>query len=48
VEKYNCQLLPALPKASYRLVSHLLTQGPEENSYNNIKAVLLSHHEQSN
>jgi hypothetical protein len=43
VDKY-CHLLLALPKASYRLVSHLVTQVPEDDSYENVKAVLLSHH----
>jgi hypothetical protein len=43
VDKY-CHLLLALPKASYRLVSHLVTQVPKDDSYENVKAVLLSHH----
>jgi hypothetical protein len=43
LDKY-CHLLLALPKASYRLVSHLVTQAPEDDSYDAIKAVLLSHH----
>jgi hypothetical protein len=40
----NCHLLLALPKASYRLVSHLVTQVPEDDSYENVKAVPFSHH----
>jgi hypothetical protein len=43
IDKY-CHLLLALPKSSYRLVSHLVTQAPGEDSYANMKAVLLSHH----
>jgi hypothetical protein len=46
VDKF-CHVLTALPKTSYRMISHLVTQAPAEDSYNQLKAALLSHHELS-
>jgi hypothetical protein len=46
VDKF-CHVLTALPKTSYRLISHLVTQEPAEDSYTQLKAALLSHHELS-
>jgi hypothetical protein len=42
-----CHVLMALPKNSYRMISHLVTQAPAEDSYDQMKAALLSHHELS-
>jgi hypothetical protein len=42
-----CHVLLALPKTSYRMTAHLVTQAPEDNSYDQMKAALLSHHELS-
>jgi hypothetical protein len=46
IDKF-CHMLMALPKASYRMVSHLVTQAPMEETYGQLKAALLSHHELS-
>jgi hypothetical protein len=46
IDKF-CHVLMALPKASYRMVSHLVTQAPTEDTYEQLKAALMSHHELS-
>jgi hypothetical protein len=46
VDKF-CHVLTSLLKTSYRLIAHLVTQAPAEDSYMQLKAALLSHHELS-
>jgi hypothetical protein len=46
IDKF-CHVLMALPKTSYRMIAHLVTQAPPEDSYDQMKAALLSHHELS-
>jgi hypothetical protein len=46
IDKF-CHMLMALPKTSYRMISHLVTQSPAEDSYVQLKATLMSHHELS-
>jgi hypothetical protein len=46
IDKF-CHVLMALPKTSYRMVTHLVTQTPAEDSYDQLKAALMSHHELS-
>jgi hypothetical protein len=46
IDKF-CHVLMALPKASYRMIAHLVTQVPAEDTYEQLKAALMSHHELS-
>jgi hypothetical protein len=46
IDKF-CHVLMALPKASYRMISHLVTQAPAEDTYEELKAALMSYHELS-
>jgi hypothetical protein len=46
IDKF-CHVLMALPKTSYWMISHLVMQAPAEDTYEQLKAALLSHHELS-
>jgi hypothetical protein len=46
IDKF-CHVLMALPKTSYRMISHLVTQTPADDTYEQLKAALMSHHELS-
>jgi hypothetical protein len=46
IDKF-CHVLMALPKASYWMISHLVTQAPAEDTLEQLKAALMSHHELS-
>jgi hypothetical protein len=46
IDKF-CHVLMALPKTSYRLISHLVMQAPAEDTYEQPKAALMSHHKLS-
>jgi hypothetical protein len=47
MDKY-CHMLTTLPRASYKLISHLVEQMPVEESYQQLKDALLSAHTLSN
>jgi hypothetical protein len=46
IDKY-CHALTTLPHNSYRLISHLMEEGPSEESYTLIKEALMQAHQLS-